>query len=210
MADQPLCKIDGCGKGGKITRGWCSAHYQRWRAHNNPLGGGTSPGAPLAWIETVALKHTGDECLIWRFASYGNGYGTISIDGRLTPAHRYICELVHGAPPPEHDAAHECGKGHLGCVNPRHLSWKTHAENMADTIKHGTHNRGDRNGTSKLTEPDIHEIRRLLAAGWTHLAIAEMFGVSQRAISMIASGKRWGWLARQELAAKDQPAEVAA
>lgn len=36
MADKPLCKIEGCGKGGKLTRGWCAMHYRRYRVHGDP------------------------------------------------------------------------------------------------------------------------------------------------------------------------------
>lgn len=33
-----------------------------------------------------------------------------------------MCELVYGKPPmPKHQAAHNCGKGNLGCINPKHL-----------------------------------------------------------------------------------------
>lgn len=31
-----LCSIEGC-VGRVKGRGWCSVHYQRWRAHGNPL-----------------------------------------------------------------------------------------------------------------------------------------------------------------------------
>lgn len=36
MATPSVCKIDGCDKGGKIRRGWCSYHYLRWYAHGDP------------------------------------------------------------------------------------------------------------------------------------------------------------------------------
>lgn len=35
MAAQAVCKIDGCDKGGKLKRGWCSGHYERWRKHGS-------------------------------------------------------------------------------------------------------------------------------------------------------------------------------
>lgn len=50
-----------------------------------------------------------------------------------------MCQKAHGDPPsPKHDAAHSCGRGHEGCVNPNHLSWKTKKQNQADRITHGT------------------------------------------------------------------------
>lgn len=38
------CMIDECGKPVK-AQGWCQAHYNRWRAHGDPLGGRTAKGA---------------------------------------------------------------------------------------------------------------------------------------------------------------------
>lgn len=37
---QGNCSIEGCTRTA-IRRGWCGAHYARWRRHGDPLGGGT-------------------------------------------------------------------------------------------------------------------------------------------------------------------------
>lgn len=46
-----LCSIDGCGRPVR-NRGWCNAHYLRWRRHGGPLAGGASraeaTGAPCS------------------------------------------------------------------------------------------------------------------------------------------------------------------
>lgn len=48
---------------------------------------------------------------------------------------RHMCKLKNGDPPtPDHEAAHSCGNGKHGCINPNHLRWATDAENMADTV----------------------------------------------------------------------------
>ena len=75
-----------------------------------------------------------------------------------------------------------------------HLDWKTRAENEADKIGHNTHNRGERGGGSKLTETDVHEIRRLLSSGTLQQQIADHFGVHVMTISDINTRKSWGWL----------------
>lgn len=41
MSDR-TCSIDNCGRPA-TARGWCGAHYQRWRNHGDPLGGGPTP-----------------------------------------------------------------------------------------------------------------------------------------------------------------------
>lgn len=40
--DKRTCTIDGC-DGKPVGRGWCSAHWQRWRKHGDPLGGAAGP-----------------------------------------------------------------------------------------------------------------------------------------------------------------------
>ena len=40
--DKRTCTIDGC-EGKPVGRGWCSAHWQRWRRNGDPLGGAAGP-----------------------------------------------------------------------------------------------------------------------------------------------------------------------
>lgn len=193
MAEIKLCSVEDCGKPSK-KKGLCSAHYQRLWKHGDPCGGSTPHGELMRFIEDVALKYTGDECLQWPFGGTARGYGVVRVDGRYRLVHRYICEVVHGEPQtPDHDAAPSCGKGHEGCIAPGHLSWKTHAENMSDMLIHGTSNRGGRNPTSKLTEDKVREIRRLNGT-MLKKEIGLMFGVSASTISEIHARKKWSWL----------------
>lgn len=196
MAEKALCKIDGCGKPVK-ARGWCASHYQRWRARGDPLAGGKfrpKPGEALQWLSGIAVRQHGNECLFWPFAKGAAGYGYVTISGKGRLVHRLVCAATHGGPPTmKHEAAHLCGNGHKGCVNPTHLIWKTRAENDADKILHGTTNRGERAPTAKLSEGDVLEIRGLSGAV-TQSALAERFGVSQGTISEIQNRKKWVWL----------------
>lgn len=43
MATSRLCSIPDCGKA-HSARGWCRAHYQRWRRNGDPLAGRVPPG----------------------------------------------------------------------------------------------------------------------------------------------------------------------
>lgn len=194
------CSLDGCNgnahwsAGGR--KGFCCSHYKRWTRHGNPLAGRTSDGDALRFINEVAVPYQGTDCLTWPFAKIGNGYGAILINGNVFVASRQVCERAHGAPPsPRHDAAHSCGKGHEGCINPNHLSWKTRIGNMADTLVHGTHNRGERHYACKLTEPEVKEILSLKGMK-TPRALANIFGVSKSTIYGIHSGRIWAWLSR--------------
>lgn len=194
MTTANLCSVAGC-DGAATHKGWCKSHYLRWRRHGTPLGGkgprGASQGSPRQFLEGVVMLHAGDECLFWPFARYESGYPQITVDGCHQSLTRLICARVNGdAPTPEHDAAHSCGKGHLGCVNPRHLSWKTKPENATDKLAHGTDNRGERHNLAVLTEADVREILALGSAV-PQREIAARFGVAQATINDIQRRKIW-------------------
>lgn len=188
-----MCKIEGCGKPARV-RGWCAAHYYRWKKHGHPLGGGTSPGEPERFFRDVVMAYEGNDCIEWPFMCTGAGYAQITVEGQSVYVSRLICEEHRGpAPTSKHQAAHSCGRGDKGCVTKRHLDWKTPAGNQADRIVHGTHNRGERQGGSKLTESQVRQIRKL-EGSMLQREIAERFGVSKGTIQNILARTTWGWL----------------
>lgn len=100
-----------------------------------------------------------------------------------------MCERINGAPPSEiHHAAHSCGFGHLGCINPRHIRWATPQENSDDRDAHGRTCKGTRINTAKLTADKVLAIR--LADGPQRM-IAKMFGISQKTVWGIINKKTW-------------------
>lgn len=191
-----ICSIEGCNKR-HYARGWCEAHYTRWRKYDDPLGGSTAWGEPAKFYrETVLTCERGpdDDCLIWPFTRGGRGYAQMWVDGHLQIVSRLICREVHGDPPtPEHQAAHSCGRGDHGCVTKGHLSWKTVADNHADTLIHGTRTRGERNGSAKLTEVEARAILALKGK-YPRQFIAEYFEVAPQTVSQIHSRASWAWL----------------
>jgi hypothetical protein len=65
---------------------------------------------------------------------------------------------------------------------------------MADTLIHGTHNRGERSGSAKLTEPEVREILALKGVELP-TKLAKRFGVTYQTITSIHNGRNWAWLA---------------
>lgn len=189
-----LCSIKGCGK--KLhAHGFCSAHATKFIRYGDPLAGRTRcrNGEPLLWIERHA-DYDGNDCLPWPFERTHYGYGTVKHEGKRRPASRVMCIIVHGKPPtPKHEAAHSCGNGHLGCMNPKHIRWKTKIENIRETLEHGTNVRGEKCHFSKLKETDIKTIRRL-ARRLTGKEIAKIYGVKGPAITRIIQRQRWAWV----------------
>lgn len=194
-----VCSVEACDANANLpgaARGLCGKHYRRWKLYGDPLATKPRGKAEIAcWIDDVALKFGDDDtCLIWPFHRNQQGYGAYTIDGRPRIASRVICEAAHGKPPAPHfHAAHSCNNGHLGCVNPRHLSWKTPQENEADKIANGTFKRGENAITVKLKESDIREIRALKGSV-SPVEVAARYGISKWTVFDINSGRRWGWL----------------
>lgn len=189
-----ICSVRNCGK--RVSaRGWCNTHYRRWKKYGDPIKtAAQGNGRLLSWVIEVALKYDRDDCLLWPFGENSHGYSKITVDGRRVYAHRYICAACHG-PQPKGDfhASHECGNGHLGCVNPHHIVWKTRSENFADRVAHGTDYRGEKNPQSRLTESEVRQIRSLSRALST-ADIAAKFDVSKQTVGDIVARRRWGWL----------------
>lgn len=130
---EKVCSIDGCGKGGLVRRGWCVAHYMRWRRHGDPLstsykGAGASFDSrvePLAW----------SDCLAWVGAISRGGYGSFWADGKRVLAHRYAWTRANGEIPEGSEVDHVC---HVrSCVNVDHMRLASRAENMRN--QNGAH-----------------------------------------------------------------------
>lgn len=170
-----------------LAKGLCSKHYTRLRNHGSHDVVLSPRGEAQRFIADVRPQ---DECIPWPFkAVYGSGYGAVTFGGKLTGAHRAVCEINNGPPPSRsHEASHACGN--KACVNPAHLRWATPKQNAADKIAHGTETVGESNGRAKLTADDVAQIRRIGRAE-TQETIAHRFGVSRRAVGMILNNQTW-------------------
>lgn len=194
MSEHPICSIPGCNKKTKYRSGvLCNMHVARKRLGNREMN-----APPHRDIEGArrflaqAMEMRTDECIIWPFSRNAHGYATGTKRHGTCIISRQVCFDTNGQPrSPKMDAAHSCGNGHLGCVNSRHLSWKTKQENSDDSKRHGTLVRGSKQPNSKLVEGQVSEILRLIDSGVTQKKIAVMFGVSGSTISSINLGKKW-------------------
>lgn len=187
-----LCSIEGCRKK-HYGHGLCGMHLQRLRKRGTTDAAPPIVGPVQAWL-AEHVNYQGDDCLKWPFPVKSHGRGVASVEGRAMSAPRAMCTLAHGEPPtPQHEAAHSCGKGHEGCVSPKHLSWKTTSENRMDMAEHGTLPRGEDVNTAKLTEDQVREIRRM-GKSMSSPEIGKLFGVSRYTVWEIQTRRSWAWL----------------
>lgn len=199
MADDFIpCSIDGCKRNAHKSkwgaRGMCGAHYYRWKAHGNPLAGRVENGEPHRFFDEVVLNHRADECLAWPFNKNSAGYGMLKHNGKYQLVSRLVCEAENGPPPtPEHQAAHSCGNGHKACAARRHLVWKTALGNSQDVLTHGRRARGELQGSSRLKENQVREIRALRGIE-PRQKTAMDFGITVGHVDQIQSRTRWSWL----------------
>lgn len=122
------------------------------------------------------------ECHLWTGGTTRQLYGNFWDGARLVRAHRWAYLRAYGKVPEGLEVTHSCGV--RLCVRPEHLVAKTHADNLADKIAHGT--------TGKKLDPaKVREIRSLYAGGMTQVAIAKRFGVRQTMISMVCKRQSW-------------------
>jgi hypothetical protein len=143
-------------------------------------------GKTIQWIRDHAAYPHEDWCLIWPFSTT-RGYGHFVYLQKGYYAHRFMCELAHGPAPSDlHEAAHSCGDE--GCVNPRHLSWKTPGQNGLDCRKHGTHVRSRYGSAGKITAEQAEIIRGFKGIK-TLRELADEYGISESAISNVWVGK---------------------
>lgn len=168
-----------------FRRGYCGPHYYRMLKYGDPFAGGRFLGKPKEFIERLLTEqHT--SCVFWPFAK-SRGYAYTAWNGKYVSVSRLLCRLVHGDPPDESmQAAHSCGNGTKGCVNPGCLRWATQLENEGDKLIHGTRLKGDRSVTSKVTDAQVAAIRADTRKG---NVIAQAYGISCAQVSRIKSRK---------------------
>lgn len=136
------------------------------------------------------IKKSGpDSCWPWTGATV-EGYGVIGeggSKGKKLRAHRVVYAEAKGRIPKGKIVMHTCDNP--PCCNPAHLVAGTHADNVADKIKKGRCYTGDHRGkNNKVTPAKVRKIRK---AKGTQTEIGERFGISQRAVSDIITGKTW-------------------
>lgn len=140
-----------------------------------------------------------DECWLWKASTYRDGYGMFGkTEGPKQPknyrAHRMAWILTYGDIPDGLYVCHRCDN--RLCCNPTHLFLGTAKENHQDMLNKNRQTkigaRGELNGSAKLTEADVIEIRRrYVPYKYGSPRLAKEYGVTKGAIEFIVHGHTW-------------------
>jgi hypothetical protein len=110
-------------------------------------------------------------------------------DGERSAAvHRMVFAAFHGEIPTSVVVRHVDGDPLNNDL--ANLASGTPADNIADSIRHGTFPRGERHGQSKLTDRQVEEIRaRYARGGVSYRSLAVEYDVNYTNIGLIVRGK---------------------
>lgn len=124
-----------------------------------------------------------------------DGYSRVTIyrpgKGRADYRLARLVLIAFVGPPPStrHEAAHGDGNNQNDAL--ANLRWATPVENEEDKIRHGTRQRGERNGNAKLSRSDVRRIRYLRRQGLSLKRIAQAVGATPGNVSNIVREKSW-------------------
>jgi hypothetical protein len=159
-------------------------------------------------------RKTKTECWEWLGAKNHEGYGRFKVKGKILSPHRISLSLATSTISTNEYACHRCDNP--SCCNPNHLFFATQSQNMKDCQKKRRNcfltqkqnlskggkreqanrylfepKKGSTNGSAKLNEGKVQEIKCRIKEGVSSPLIAKEFAVSRQLINLIRRGKLW-------------------
>lgn len=125
-----------------------------------------------------------DQCWEWQGAKNKDGYGRFSVGGKTIPAHAFALGLSKPRPGNAH-CLHSCDN--RPCCNPAHLRWGSQKENNDDRGHRGRTAKGERVGTSVLSDKQREEIQNNWQPFKTFSEVAVLYGVSRGTIKRLVA-----------------------
>lgn len=130
-------------------------------------------------------------CWGWKGRVDKANYGIMTCNSNIGPTRAPRASyIIHKGPIAEGlMVCHSCDNPI--CTNPDHLWLGTSRDNDNDRVFKGRQAKGSKNGSSKLCEEKVKEIKQMLKDGFKNVFISEKYGVSRDTISNIKNGKSW-------------------
>ena len=147
------------------------------------------------WMRNRWGTYTLKRCLP-RPVRISDGRGCLSLQlhrrgtTKSVAVHWLVLEAFVGPRPKGMEGCHNDGNFRNNRAD--NLRWDTHKGNHQDRIRHGTNNRGEKNGSAVVTESDVVRIRELYATNkYLVKEIAEMYGLTESGVGNILKRKVW-------------------
>lgn len=121
-----LCSAEECAAPCR-AKGFCGAHYYRWRRYGDP-GKGRTPYLRTLTQRFWSKVSKSEACWLWVGTVGSNGYGYLRHQGKDRLGHRLAYELLVGPIPEGLELDHLCRNRR--CVRPDHLEAVTHQVNV--------------------------------------------------------------------------------
>lgn len=146
----------------------------------------------------VSHPHTGTRIIrgrLLKLTTDKNGYHTVQLykdsKAKILKVHRLValhfCDKIEGNDVVNHIDNRRDNNCYLN------LEWTTPLGNTQHMKKQGRsiNFKGEECSWSRLTESDVHEIRRMCEEGVTQKEIGMKYNISQQQVSKIKNQKRW-------------------
>ena len=186
MANRTCSVDEDCSEGGRLKRGLCGKHYQRWRRHGDARIAGP-PAVTAADMEERFFSHVRKEpggCWVWTAQIDRDGYGAFGNGaGKHVGPHRWAYEHFVKPIPDGLQIDHLChtrerltcpgGRRclHRRCVNPAHLEPVPQKINIE-------------RGVNRKYDDDVYvPLYARWRAGEGQIALATESGISQSQLS---------------------------
>lgn len=136
-----------------------------------------------------------DSCWEWTGSQAPGGYGQVRVKNKLYRVTRIMLAWVDGIEIPDRNVfiLHSCDNP--PCVNPLHLRWGTHKENVKDALGRKRYKNnfkaGEKHRAAKLKAADVLRIRELYAGGASIRELENEYGVTFQSIWNIVNRKTW-------------------
>lgn len=185
------CTILGCDRP-LLAIGLCRMHYYRNKRHGDPLYQRTPESRFWVRVNKNGPLHPnlGTQCWLWDgYIFPTTGYGGFKIGNKLILIHRYSWTLHNGPILATICVLHHCDN--KLCVNPNHLFLGTKTDNNADRDKKDRQAKGENNGTARLTDNQIQDIREKHKMGLSYRTLALEYNIDYTQIGRIVTRKQW-------------------
>lgn len=150
------------------------------------------PSFPVYEVSEYGLVRSNRGILKMSYSAEGYPKVSLRYNGKYysRTVHVLVCEAFHGPKPTDkHEVCHSDGSKDNN--NYKNLRWDTRKNNIADARKHGTFQRGERQGSAKLTDKKVLEIRRRHKKGERAIDLAKEFKMSKSMIHYVVNRHNW-------------------